>query len=91
MAYLSYSSAMKAMEVDISRHAELTTASVDESVSGAEEGKNQVDKTRDSIVVLVNKVEQAGSVISNLNKHAQDINGILATIQGIANQPFYWH
>lgn len=71
---------------EISRHAERTATSVDESVSSAEEGKNQVDKTRDSIVVLANKVEQAGSVISNLNKHAQDINGILATIQGIAEQ-----
>jgi methyl-accepting chemotaxis protein len=37
-------------------------------------------------VVLADKVEQASNVISNLNKHAQDINGILATIQGIAEQ-----
>lgn len=71
---------------EIAHHAERTAASVDESVSSAEEGKVQVDKTRDSIVVLAEKVEQAGSVISNLNKHAQDINGILATIQGIAEQ-----
>jgi methyl-accepting chemotaxis protein len=71
---------------EIARHAERTASSVDESVSSAEEGKKQVDKTRDSIVVLADKVEQAGNVISNLNKHAQDINGILATIQGIAEQ-----
>jgi len=71
---------------EIARHAERTASSVDESVSSAEDGKLQVDKTRDSIVLLANKVEQAGSVISNLNKHAQDINGILATIQGIAEQ-----
>jgi methyl-accepting chemotaxis protein len=71
---------------EIARHAERTASSVDESVSSAENGKMQVDKTRDSIVVLADKVEQAGSVISNLNKHAQDINGILATIQGIAEQ-----
>jgi methyl-accepting chemotaxis protein len=71
---------------EIAHHAERTASSVQESVSSAEEGKTQVDKTRDSIVVLANKVEQAGNVISNLNKHAQDINGILATIQGIAEQ-----
>lgn len=71
---------------EIARHAERTASSVDESVSSAEDGKLQVDKTRDSIVVLAEKVEQAGNVISNLNKHAQDINGILATIQGIAEQ-----
>jgi len=71
---------------EIARHAERTASSVDDSVNSAEDGKLQVDKTRDSIVVLADKVEQAGSVISNLNKHAQDINGILATIQGIAEQ-----
>lgn len=71
---------------EIAHHAERTASSVDESVSSAEEGKRQVDKTRDSIVGLAEKVEQAGSVISNLNKHAQDINGILATIQSIAEQ-----
>ncbi len=71
---------------EIAHHAERTASSVDESVSSAEEGKLQVDKTRDSIVVLADKVEQAGNVISTLNKHAQEINGILSTIQGIAEQ-----
>lgn len=71
---------------EIARHAEHTADSVRESVASSVEGKVQVDKTRDSIVVLANKVEQAGSVISNLNKNAQDISGILATIQGIAEQ-----
>jgi methyl-accepting chemotaxis protein len=71
---------------EIAHHAERTAASVDESVSSAEEGKVQVDKTRDSIVVLADKVEQAGNVISTLNKHVQDINGILSTIQSIAEQ-----
>lgn len=71
---------------EIAHHAEQTAGSVRESVASAVEGKVQVDKTRDSINVLANKVEQAGSVISNLNKNAQDISGILATIQGIAEQ-----
>lgn len=71
---------------EIAHHAERTTSSVDDSVSSAGQGKAQVDKTRDSIVVLANKVEQAGSVIANLNEHAQKITGILATIQGIAEQ-----
>lgn len=71
---------------EIAHHAERTAASVDESVTSAEQGKTQVDKTRDSIVVLADKVEQAGTVISTLNEHAQKISGILATIQGIAEQ-----
>lgn len=71
---------------DIAHHAEHTATSVDESVTSAEQGKTQVDKTRDSIVVLADKVEQAGNVISTLNQHAQKISGILATIQGIAEQ-----
>ncbi|WP_331345352.1 methyl-accepting chemotaxis protein [Cellvibrio sp. UBA7661] len=71
---------------EIAHHAEHTADSVRESVSSASEGKLQVDKTRDSIVVLAQKVEQAGTVISTLNNNAQNISGILATIQGIAEQ-----
>ena len=71
---------------EIAHHAEHTADSVRESVSSASEGKLQVDKTRDSIVVLAKKVEQAGTVISTLNNNAQNISGILATIQGIAEQ-----
>lgn len=71
---------------EIAHHAEHTADSVRESVSSAEEGKQQVDKTRDSIVILAKKVEQAGTVISTLNNNAQNISGILATIQGIAEQ-----
>ena len=71
---------------EIAHHAEHTADSVRESVESASDGKQQVDKTRDSIVVLANKVEQAGTVISTLNSNAQNISGILATIQGIAEQ-----
>lgn len=71
---------------EIAHHAEHTADSVRESVSSASDGKQQVDKTRDSIVVLADKVEQAGSVISTLNSNAQNISGILATIKGIAEQ-----
>lgn len=71
---------------EIAHHAEHTADSVRESVSSAGAGKQQVDKTRDSIVVLAEKVEQAGAVISTLNNNAQNISGILATIQGIAEQ-----
>lgn len=71
---------------EIAHHAEHTADSVRESVGSASDGKQQVDKTRDSIVVLANKVEQAGSVISTLNSNAQNISGILATIKGIAEQ-----
>lgn len=71
---------------EIARHAEHTADSVRESVNSASEGKQQVDKTRDSIVVLAKKVEQAGTVISTLNNNAKNISGILATIQGIAEQ-----
>lgn len=71
---------------EIAHHTEHTADSVRESVSSAEEGKHQVDKTRDSIVVLAKKVDQAGAVISTLNNNAQNISGILATIKGIAEQ-----
>ncbi len=71
---------------EIAHHAEHTADSVRESVNSAEAGKQQVDKTRDSIVVLAKKVDQAGTVISTLNANAQNISGILATIKGIAEQ-----
>lgn len=71
---------------EIAHHAEHTAEAVRESVSSASDGKQQVDKTRDSIVGLAQKVEQAGSVIATLNTNVQNISGILATIKGVAEQ-----
>lgn len=71
---------------EIARHAEQTASSVDDSVKSAVQGKAEVDKTRDSIVQLAQKISQAGEVILALNQNAQKINGIIGTIQGIAEQ-----
>ncbi len=43
-------------------------------------------QSRVSINNLAEEVNQATSVISELNEHAQNINSILSTIQGIAEQ-----
>lgn len=71
---------------EIAHQAELTADAVNDAVSSAGNGKQQVDKTRDSIVILAEKVTQAGDVIATLNTNAQDISGILATIKSIAEQ-----
>ncbi|WP_049721393.1 methyl-accepting chemotaxis protein [Gilvimarinus polysaccharolyticus] len=71
---------------EIAHHAENTANSVQEVVSSAGDGKTQVDTTTDSINTLAQKLEQAGDVVGSLNDRVQEINGILATIQGIAEQ-----
>ena len=71
---------------EIARHAENTANAVQEAVASAGQGKQQVDTTTDSINSLADKLEHAGEVIGSLNERAQEINGILATIQGIAEQ-----
>lgn len=71
---------------EIAHHAENTANSVHDVVSGAKDGKRQVDVTTESINVLAQKLEQAGGVVGSLNERVQEINGILATIQAIAEQ-----
>jgi methyl-accepting chemotaxis protein len=71
---------------EIANNAEQTAARAIESANSSESGKKLVEKTRESISSLANGVSEATEVIAQLDHHAQEINGILSTIKGIAEQ-----
>ena len=71
---------------EIANNAEQTAAAAIQSAESSESGKSLVNKTRESINELSGGVTDATDVIAQLDRHAQEISGILATIQGIAEQ-----
>lgn len=71
---------------EIASHAEQTAKAAQDSSSSTDNGRQLVLNTKSSINNLAEEVNQASNVIGDLNQHAQEINTILATIQGIAEQ-----
>lgn len=71
---------------EIAQNAEQAATAAEESSLNSQQGKALVEKSRQSITSLADEVEQATSVIAELHQHAQDISGVLTTIQGIAEQ-----
>ncbi|WP_299022407.1 methyl-accepting chemotaxis protein [uncultured Photobacterium sp.] len=77
---------MAAATQEIAGNADNTAKTSGETVSAAEHGADQVNQSQQSISSLAGEVENATGVIEELNTHAQSINTILSTIQGIAEQ-----
>lgn len=77
---------MAAATHEIAGNADNTASSSNEAVSAAQHGSDQVTKTQSSIACLAEEVGVATSVIEELQTHADGINSILSTIQGIAEQ-----
>ncbi|AEY02839.1 Cache sensor-containing methyl-accepting chemotaxis sensory transducer [Oceanimonas sp. GK1] len=71
---------------EIAHNAEQTATAAQQSSASTEQGKQLVNKTRDSIFSLAKEMEQAAAVITRLDQHAHDISSVLATIQGVAEQ-----
>lgn len=71
---------------EIASHAEQTAEAAQNSSTSTSEGHSLVLHTKESINNLANEVNEASSVISELQQHAQEINTVLSTIQGIAEQ-----
>ncbi|WP_418139397.1 methyl-accepting chemotaxis protein [Oceanimonas smirnovii] len=71
---------------EIANNAEQTATAAQQSSASTEQGKQLVNKTRDSIFTLAKEMEQAAAVITRLDQHAHDISSVLATIQGVAEQ-----
>ncbi|MGL6172598.1 MAG: methyl-accepting chemotaxis protein, partial [Vibrio sp.] len=71
---------------EIAANAENTATAAQQSAASSLQGKELVHKTQHSINSLANEVGEATDVIGELNRHAQSISSILATIQGIAEQ-----
>ncbi|WP_375055711.1 methyl-accepting chemotaxis protein [Zobellella sp. DQSA1] len=71
---------------EIARHAEQAAQAALSASGSTEQGRDLVLQSRHSINHLAGEIVQASVVIQELNRHAKDINSILATIQGIAEQ-----
>ena len=71
---------------EIASHAEQTAEAAQNSSSSTQKGHSLVIETKASINNLANEVNEASMVISELQQHSQEINTVLATIQGIAEQ-----
>ncbi len=71
---------------EIAHNAENTAAAAQQSAHSSADGRNLVNQTRQSITRLASEVGDTTRVIGELSQHANDISGVLATIQGIAEQ-----
>lgn len=70
----------------VAEHAENVAGMARESVNVCEQGMQRVQRNRNSIVTLADEIESSTQVINELNRNAQQISTILATIQGVAEQ-----
>jgi len=77
---------MAAATQEIAGNADNTARTSSETVEVSEHGSVQVSQSQQSITGLASEVDTATDVIGELNTHAQSINTILSTIQGIAEQ-----
>ncbi|MFB9885511.1 methyl-accepting chemotaxis protein [Balneatrix alpica] len=71
---------------EVAQHAEETAHAARLSAQAGEQGMSVVQRNRDSIVSLAKEIDSSTTIINELDRHAQDISSILATIQGIAEQ-----
>ncbi|MGF1738619.1 methyl-accepting chemotaxis protein [Photobacterium satsumensis] len=77
---------MSATSAEVASHAEMTAAAAQASTSSCEQGQGVISQNRSAITSLATQVGDAASVIHELESNAQNINQILSTIQGIAEQ-----
>lgn len=77
---------MSATANEVASNAEQTAQAVRESANNCEQGKQVIARNQQSITRLAGEVEQASNIIRELEQNALQINTILATIQGIAEQ-----
>lgn len=77
---------MASATLEIASHADNTAQVAQTSAENTHKGHLLVMDNRKSINVLVDELQRAGDVVSELNRHSQDISTVLATIQDIAEQ-----
>ncbi|MEF1217801.1 methyl-accepting chemotaxis protein, partial [Photobacterium damselae] len=77
---------MSATSAEVASHAEMTASAAQASTTACEEGQQVIGENRQAITSLANQVQDAAAVIHELESNAQNINQILSTIQGIAEQ-----
>lgn len=71
---------------EIAGNAEQTAAAAQDAADSTQQGMGVVDQNRDAISQLAQQVNEASQTITEVDDQVQKITGILATIQGIAEQ-----
>jgi len=77
---------MSATANEVASNAEQAAAAAHASANSCEHGKQVIARNQHSITNLAQQVECASNIIQELEKNAKQINTILSTIQGIAEQ-----
>jgi methyl-accepting chemotaxis protein len=77
---------MSAAAQEVASNAESTAAATTKSSGFCENGIEVIKKNQESITNLASQIDQASSVISELESNSKNINQILSTIQDIAEQ-----
>lgn len=77
---------MSATANEVASNAVQTAEAARHSFASCEHGKNVITRNQTSIKNLATEVKNASGIIQELEKNAQEINTILSTIQGIAEQ-----
>ena len=71
---------------EIASHAERTAQAAQDSSASTDNGQALVEHTKGSINKLAIELQSASDVVSELERHGQEISAVLSTIQGIAEQ-----
>ncbi|ODC02849.1 hypothetical protein BFW38_04060 [Terasakiispira papahanaumokuakeensis] len=71
---------------EIAGNAEQTAAAAQDAADSTQQGMQVVDQNREGISQLAQQVNDASQIITEVDDQVQKITGILATIQGIAEQ-----
>ncbi|WP_108652222.1 methyl-accepting chemotaxis protein [Dongshaea marina] len=77
---------MSATANEVASNAEQTADAARSSANSCEQGKEVISSNQLSITTLASQVEDTSNIILELEKNTQEINTILSTIQGIAEQ-----
>lgn len=77
---------MTAATHEIASNAENTATVANDSVAATAAGRQMSDASQTSIERLASEVENATTIVSQLDQHSQQINTIVKTIQDIAEQ-----
>ncbi len=77
---------MGATAQDMARHASNAAQAAKDTDQAADEGREVVVRTVNSIAQLSQEMESAAGVLAELQKGAQNVGGVLEVIRGIAEQ-----
>ncbi|EAR08224.1 methyl-accepting chemotaxis protein [Reinekea blandensis] len=77
---------MSSTSATVAENARITAESAEEAQKESDNSETNASNNRQRMRSLTEQIDNTTGVISKLNEHAQQINSILTTIQGIAEQ-----